>query len=249
MSFVTISPPQQDDLATRRWLRSPVRAVIALVSAVLLAGGLALSMGAPAAAAPTKQVALTVEGPLEFSKDGETWYGGADASKGLGAWDPIVGQLSPGRSGGRTYYIKNVGQTAGTLSLRMGIKSMSDNALYTLWTNIGAKDGTKYVVYGPAMQYYKEDFDLGPELHDGQVVNSITLRAGEVVEVRDNVGHPSEAKNDSQNSSLSVDYDWELTEDCAAAAWGSSSGSLSDLLGNTGSSSGSSDGCGSSSSS
>lgn len=242
MRFVKRTPSSHRGTPpARRWLQSPLRAVTALTSAIILAGGLlVLSTGAPAVAAPTKPVALTVDGPLEFSKDGETWYGGADASKGLGAWDPIVGQLSPGRSGGRTYYIKNVGQTAGTLSLRMGIKSMSDNALYTLWTNIGAKDGTKYVVYGPAMQYYKEDYDLGPELHDGQVVNSVTLGAGEIVEVRDNVGHPREAGNDSQRSNLSVDYDWELRTDDCVAAWGSiSGGSLSDLLGSSGSSGGS----------
>lgn len=195
----------------------------AAVSAVVLATALAMATMVPASAAPTEEVLNTrSEGALEYSKDGTTWHESPEL--GISDWEGI-GNLSPGDNGGRTYFVRNSGTAPGTLSLRIENLDPTEGALFTVWSTIGDETGTTYIVYGPIF----DDLDLGPELTNGQVLNSVELEPGQEVEVTDHIGMPEEQHKESMGSFFSADFVWSLPTDCDSSP--DTVGSLGSLFG------------------
>ncbi|WP_182359817.1 hypothetical protein [Tomitella gaofuii] len=208
---------------------SPATVLAVVAAAIALIAAFTVAAVGPAAAEPVEgDPTIRSEGTLQFSPDGETWHDAA--ADGVGQWQGID-NLSPGDSGSRTYYIKNSGDAPGTLELSIENLQKSEYALFTVWNTIDGADGDTFVVYGP--EFGDSLVHLGPPLEEGQVLNTIELEPGQVVEVTDHVGMPDEQHRESMGSNFVADFVWTLTADCTDTP--SPAGSLGSLFGSLGS--------------
>lgn len=178
----------------------------AVLVAILGVFALALGMvwgGAGTASAQEPGEPGPTPGLLEFSPDGITWS--EDPSAVLPPFGG--GNLTPGSTIKRDYYVRNADTESGTFETYVGDWSSTPNSLFTVQSDFDGEVGVRYTYYGSDFP----DHTYGPAVKVGTVLNSVELAPGEQLRIRDSVGIHPDAGGGAQNASVTTAIQWRLT--------------------------------------